>query len=870
MRRIEKVTLGKMGIAGGLAIVVIVAFSIPYGIIPPLGNFLLPGGDVWTAPGEVPLYEELTIPGLSGDVTVYRDQWGIPHIYGTGEADLIFALGYVHAQDRLFQMDMARRQTRGQLSEILGDDYLETDKYNLLMGKEFWANETLKVMETSSDPLVKQIYDLLLVYCDGVNFYIQHHPDLPIEFGFLNYVPRDWTALDSLCFSKYMAEMLTWGYDDLDRMNAIVGLGGINYTELFGNPQPFQIPICPDYGNYSDITVPLSAGSTGDVPFQVSSAFNNFLTQVTGIPQEADRIAQGPAIGSNNWVVNGSHTSTGKPILCNDMHLAWNLPGIWYETHLVDITPGSDYNFYGFFIAGVPVPITGHNAHVGWGYTNVGYDVLDWYYYDAVDANNYWYKGDSKPYEKRTVTINVKGADPVQFEIKSTVHGPVMTDFLPQLAGNGMQNLPIACKWTAQNVTYEFLALYNMSHATNRAEFSYASRSFHVPAQNMIYADVDGNIGIRPTGLVPVRNDVVLPTWHTGNGTMPYNGSAGEGEWISYVPFDDLPYSENPAQGFLVSANQIVAGPNYLTQRSLQSDYDSGYRSRRINSLITSKIKAPALISVADMQQFQLDVFNVLAERLTPILLETLDAVVPSKSTLQQAAYDALKGWAYTMDKDAYAPSIFSVWVEAYRAETFKDEMTAYKSPLTPSYAVLENLTLNATTNTKWFDNIYTPGVEGRNITMVTAFNKSLAALNTFFATSHVSAWKWGDIHKATFKHITGLSALGAGPYPVNGTSYTVNPSWTSNYNSTDGTIHVGIAQGGASERVIMDFADLNLTLSVIPSGERGISTSKHYHDQLDMFLAGLYHVQYFAANCTCKWSTAWTESSILFKKGGA
>jgi len=869
MLRTEKVAIGKMGIAGGLAIVVIVAFSVPFGMIPPLGNFLFPGGGVWRAPGEVPLYEEFALSGLAGDVTVYRDQWGIPHIYGNGEPDLIFALGYLHAQDRLFQMDMVRRQTRGQLAEILGDEYLETDKYNLLKGKEFWANETLKVMQTSSDPVIRDIYTLLSRYEAGVNFYLLHHPNLPVEFAFLNYVPRAWIALDTLCFAKFMSEMLTWGYDDLARMQTIIGLGvdKLNYTELFANPQPFQIPICPNYGNYSDISVPLSAGPTDDGLLQVCSSFGNFLNEVTRIPQEVERITRGPMLGSNNWVVNGSYSDTGKPILCNDMHLSWTLPGIWYECHLVDTTPGSDYNFYGFFLPGVPIPITGHNAYVGWGYTNTGYDVLDWYYYTPVDADNYWYKGVVTPYQKRTVIINVKGQSPVQFEIKSTVHGPVMSDVIPQLPGTEWQNVPIAAKWTAQNVTYEFLALYSMSHACNRNEFSDASKYFHTPAQNMIYADVSGNIAIRPTGLVPVRDDTNIPAWHTGNGSMPYNGTAGVGEWKSYVPFDDLPHAENPSQGFLVSANQIVAGPGYLLDRSLQSEYDDGYRARRINSLIATKINAHEKITVTDMERFQLDVFNVLSERLTSILLDVLNFEVSSKSPLQQAAYDALNGWDHIMDKDAFAPTIFSVWVEAYSEETFQDEMTAYKSLMTPSFAVLENLTLNATT-TKWFDNISTAGIEDRNDTMVIALNKALDGLKTKFRTEDITTWKWGEIHIGSFPHITGLGALSAGPYPINGTGYTVSPSWASNYRN--GKVSEGKAEGGASERVIIDFADLNRTISIIPSGQRGISTSKHYRDQLDMFLRGEYHVQYFAANTITKWSSTWTESSVLFKKGGA
>ncbi len=873
MQRTETITIGKMAIAGGLAFVVILAFTMPFGRIPPLGKFLLPGGDVWNAPGEVPLFEELDIPSLSKNVQVFRDQWGIPHIYGYGEKDLMFAIGYVHAQDRLFQMDLARRDVRGQLSEVLGPDLstpgdnliLQSDHLSILKGKEYWANETIKVLQTSTDPYLVNIYNLLLRYADGVNYYISNHPNLPIEFGFLNYAPDNWTPLDTICFTKYMAEMLTWGYDDLERMNAVDGLGLINYTEVFGNPQPFQIPICPEYGNYSDITVPLGAGSMQDVPFQVSSTFGDFLDGIKQIPQEQERMNQDPAVGSNNWVVNGSYTSTGKPILCNDMHLAWNLPGIWYECHVVDITPGADYNFYGFFLAGVPVPIAGHNAHLGWGYTNTGYDVLDWYYYTPVDDNHYLYKGVSTAYEERSASVNIKGRDPLVFVVRSTVHGPVMNDMDLPISNPDLSSLPIACKWTAQNVTYEFAALYNMSHATNRSEFSDATRNFSVPAQNIVYADVSGTIAIRPTGLVPVRNDTDLPAWHTGNGSMPYDGSNGQGEWLSYIPFDDLPHSENPAQGFLVSANQIVAGPAYLSQRSLQSEYDQGYRARRINTMIASKIKAADPISVADMQRFQLDAYNVLADSLLVTLLNVIDLQIPSKTPLQVAAYNELVGWNNVMDKEAFEPTIFSAWIEAYREETFGDEMAAYDSPMAPSFAVLENLTLNDT-DSHWFDNVSTFQVEDRDDIIILAFNKAITALSTYFESSDVTTWVWGKIHQASFPHLLSLSALGVGPFPINGTGYTVSPSAATTYHN--GQVSKGIARGGASERVIMDFADLNRTLSVIPSGERGVTTSKHYHDQLDMYLAGQYHVQYFAANSVTSWASAWTESSILFNGG--
>ncbi|MHA1731262.1 MAG: penicillin acylase family protein [Promethearchaeota archaeon] len=882
MDRIQKIAAKKMGLVGSVTVVVMVAFSVAFPGMPPLGSFLGPGGGIWDLPGEVPSHEEFTVPGLAGDVRVFRDQWGIPHIYGSNEADIAYALGYVHAQDRLFQMEMARRLTRGRLSEVVGPQALSLDEYNLAMMKEYWANQTVfKLIENAkTDPEMKKLLDILNSYVDGVNLYIcraREDPSLlPLEFKLLAFEPENWTLLDSMCFEKYMNEMLTWNYGDLYRLIHTEALGSGNFSELFGNPQPYQIPICPDYGEYSDISSPgkspASSGGSGPTEGQdptldsVAGLFGSFLDGISKIPREKARLENQPLLGSNNWAVNGSKTKSGSPILCNDMHLMWSLPGIWYEAHLVDTSTG--WNFYGFFLAGVPIGIVGHNQYIAWGFTNTGYDVMDFYYYDSPDPDHYTYKGTSTEYQKVEYQIPVKGQATVSFTVKLTRQGPVFTDFLDaDTIPASMKDKAIAIRWIGHNITWDYKALYGYMHATNRAEFDAASDWFTAPAQNHVYADVHGNIGIRPTGEVPIRDDAGIPSWNTGNGSMPYDGSAGQGDWVGYVPFSELPHSENPEQGYLCSANQIVAGPEFLAKYTLQSNYDPGYRARRINTLLASHDS----ITVDDMKAFQLDVYSTMAGNFTPYLVSALDTL-QGKTSLQQAAYDVVKSWNYVMDKDEAAPTIYYIWQEVFHDQTFSDDFAAAGDDLSyyPSDAVLEKLT-KTDPNSKWFDKLSTSAVEDRDDIIISAFDTAIQALATYFGTDNASAWKWGKIHRRYFPHLTGIGSLSAGPYPSDGCGTTVNPSFGTNWDRETQSVKLLDSGGGASERMIVDFADLNNCVSVIPSGERGVSTSKHYTDQLEMFQNSEYHPQFFLATTVDKiQSQADIESDILFKAGGA
>jgi penicillin amidase len=841
MRITDKRNIVKLATVIVITVIVMTIFSIPLiSIIAPLGDIIFPGSGLWNVPGEVPQHETLYIPGLNSSVTVYRDEWGIPHIYASTENDLSFALGYIHAQDRLFQMDLARRQVRGKLSEVVGDLAVEEDKFNLAMGMEYWANQSLQDAIRRQQLGEIDFLDALYSYADGVNYYINtHQNNLPMEYAMLGFKPEMWTPLDTFCFSKYMSKMLTWQYNDLYRLQALEALGVANYTEIMSMSTYGQIPICPNYGEFNDSSaLPYNGGSL-KISTNVIKTISNFLRDIESIPSEKSlmELQEQNAIGSNNWVVDGIKSSTGKPILCNDMHLAWNVPGIWYEAHLVDEETGQ--NLYGFTLAGVNVPIVGHSDYVAWGFTNTGYDVMDWYYYEEVNEDQYIFNGTIQNYKKRTYTINIKDEGCQQFTVKETIHGPVLNNFLGSNIPDSLDapNIVLAPKWTGNNVTTEFIALYGYSHAKNRTDFDIASEYFHSPAQNHVYADVHGTIAMRPTGLVPIRDDSLIETWHFGNGTLPYNGTKGEGDWIGYVPFNELPNTVNHSQHYLASANQIVTGPGYK-KYALQNSYATGYRARRINELLNNS--ADGTVGIEKMKEIQLDVKSTAARAFIPYLINATEELLSShKTAIILDVLTQLKNWDYDMDKDLAAPTIYRKWRDYYGDFTFNDEFLAAGAKMRPQLNVLEKLTRDEP-NSLWFDDNNTGSVEDRDYIIIKALNSTIEWLLDFYNTNDVSAWRWGELHQLDFPHFA-LDSLDVGPFEGDGEGYTVNPSGVSIRNG------VGYARSGASERLIVDFSDLRNSLSVIPSGQRGVPKSRHYSDQLEqLFLQGKYHRHYF------------------------
>lgn len=840
-----------------LIIVSFTVFSIPLGIIPPLGKFLFPSNGIWKTPGEVPVEERLELPNLKGDVIVIRDQWGIPHIYAEYEIDMFFAVGYLHAQDRLFEMDMMRRQVRGTLSEVLGEDYLETDKFLKTTGMEYWANQTdlkLKQIHGSSS---SGFYPNLENYVEGVNYYIESHPnEWPLEYSLLNFKPTEWTTLDSSCLVQLMAQSLSYSYGDVYRLINLEALGPAKYNELFGLPAPYQIPICPNYGSYPEAPespeVPQTS-SLNNLNLQtddsLTNTFKTFLNGMDKVDIAKKEDSNEEIIGSNNWVVNSIKTKTGAPILCNDMHLSWIMPGIWYEMHLVANDTG--LNSYGFSIPGMPLPAVGHNQYVAWGFTNTGYDVMDFYYYDKVNENQYIYNKKITNYITRNYTINVKGGAPVQYTVKETVHGPVMSELEDFGISDTLRDVVIAIKWTAQDYYFNFLAGYGFNHAKNRAEFDRASRHWDTLAQNIVYADIYGNIAIRPTGKVPIRS---------GYGRFPYDGSRGEGEWTGYVAFSDLPNDLNPEQNYLTSANQLIAGPEYP---KLQSDYASGYRARRINEMLSEASEFS--IDVEKMMVYQNDIKSSAAEAFTPYLIMALQKKYSLSASEQiDAILDELIGWNYEMSSELVAPTIYRVFRDYFYGHTFNDEFEEYGVSRGPGFNVLEYL-MKEQRNSHWFDDIRTNSTkETRDYIILTALDSAIEWMENYYDSNNPSDWVYSKIHKKEFVHLTGIGALSKGPYEGGGEGYTVNPSSISLRENS-----VRYARGGASERLIVDLSDFNNTRSVIPSGERGVTSSEHYADQLEeLFITGQYHYQFFT-NTATNFPQGEIESKIYFSPSG-
>lgn len=890
MERVRKILLFKIVLAALFSVALIALFSIPLDpSAPPLGRLLFPGSGIWGVPSGYSS-EEWTIDGLTDDVTVYRDEWGIPHIYGNNQNDIAFALGYTQAEDRLFFMDLARRFARGQLSEILGPSTLGTDMVTKTKLLEYSAEKMYRSLQSTSDPELRAYYEYVESFVRGVNFYVKTHPDLPLEFRLLDYEFRPWTGLDCMAIAYFMLEGGPWGYWDIDQLVVLSAFiekygerQGVEYfSQLFGNPGagimlPYQIPVNSGYGEYPDI---VSTGKkmaranreASDI-HKLAANFSRFLAVIDEIPFE-NRYIDAAFSGSNSWSVHGKRTKSGKPLACSDSHEPWQIPNIYYETHLVNMKSG--LNFYGYYVAGgAGTPVDGHNQYLTYGLTVCYWDQIDWYYYEKVDENHYLYRGEPKAYEEPiTVDIKVKGQEPVQHTIRRTVHGPVFSDLAKDKPA-GLKNLPaaykdmiIAARWLSHTSPKVFelgTSLLGMSEARNLREFREALRNFEAPPNHVTYADVEGNVYVHSMGGFPIRDNRNLPSWHLGNGFLPYNGSRGEGEWIGMVSFDELPHTKNPREGYVVGANQIAAGPQYFKKHAGQFRYREGYRARRINEVLSSRRDFTA----AEMMKLQADTKSIRAEDFIPHILKALVAK-KERTPLEEQTFEILSDWDFRMDKEAVAPSIFKAWVEYFSENTFRDEwkMLGLGDRLYPLDPILEKL-VRTDPGSHWFDDVSTPEVEGARDIILRSLEKALAALQNHFGTDDISQWKWGKIHQLQFVHMTEIKALAYGPVPINGSSNTVMAPY--NTLLQEGEFKPTHVTHGAHHRMVVDFGDLRNCRSVLPGGVSGLTTLGSPYDQFDLFTTDTYHTEHFTATTPerflkeCKSVT----SVINFRKGG-
>ncbi|MFX1582223.1 MAG: penicillin acylase family protein [Promethearchaeota archaeon] len=772
-------------------ITIILICSLILGMMFSVVPWLQPNGGLWAdIPwANLPPYSAETIPGLSDEVHIVRDAWGVPQIFANDINDLYLACGYVHAQDRLFQLDLFRRIALGRLSELYGPTYIELDLLYRQLGFGAAANASILLL----DPTV---VDLLKSYATGINRYIETiGSKIPLEIRVLGYFPEPWNETDTLAIERYMAWQLsaTYAFQDLEMANLIDTYGAdLVFTDLFPEVQ------------YNDgFIVPSPA-----LPEHLKTAAASLGQRLEDVQNENPAPFSGA--GSNCWVINGSHTTTGAPILATDPHLTMSLPPSWYEIQLV--TPG--YNVQGITYTGIPFVYQGHNPNIAWGWTSMLSDVSDFYYYlwNPSDASQYWWNGGWNSIEQRNITIVARvegGFAPVEVTLNYTVHGPLFDE----------ENGRFALKWTGANGSLTTEALYEVGLATNHASFLSAIQKIETPNLNFLYADTTGNIAYHAAAAQPIRGP--------GQGPSPLNGSDTTTSWQGFIPFNQLPQSLNPTSGFLVSANNRPVNSSYPYY--LGYDFDTPYRANRITNLLNTT----ATYSLLDMGVIQQDALSLHAMAIKDIVASVVLATVSASSEpITHAAATALQSWDGSMDTESIGATIWSSFSPTFLNATFYDEYFIAGIPdgPYPSITVLDNFTIM--NYDRWFNDVSQSGNQTRDDIILASFTETIEFLTENLGPD-TAAWQYGQIHLLWIQHpmADNFAYLNGPRVPVNGSEYTVN--YAPGY----------LVATGASYRLIIDVADFTNCRGVLPGGQRSNGYSQNYQDQLGLWIVGEYHI---------------------------
>jgi penicillin amidase len=768
---------------------------------------------------------QIQVSGLNAPVEVFRDSFGVPHIYASTAHDLFFAQGYIHAQDRFWQMDFWRHIGSGRLSEMFGDAQLETDQVLRTLGFARIAEQELETF----DPTSKAILDS---YAEGVNAYLADHQgaDLSLEYLVLkainaDYEPEPWEPLHSVTWGKVMAWDLGSNLD-----------GEIEKALLLGSLTPEQVDdLIPPYPEDKPVIVP-GFQAVAEPTAGLTVAKNNFedYSQLAQAVKDKfdlmDQVlgARGIGIGSNSWVVTGDRTATGKPLLANDPHLAAQMPAIWYEVGLYCIEGGEDcpYQVRGFSFAGVPGVIIGHNEDIAWGFTNTNPDVQDLYIekINPENPNQYEVNGEWVDMQLVEETIRLAGGEEQPLTVRYTRHGPILSDttyFGEDFASDAGVDLPddyaLALRWTALEPNHLFRAIWRFNRAANWEDFREGSRDFAAPAQNLLYADVEGNIGYQMPGEIPIRAK--------GDGSVPVPGWTDEYEWTGYIPFEEKPFSYNPPEGYIVTANNAVVDADY--PYLIATVFTHGHRAQRIVDMIED---APGLIDSAYIQSMQGDNLDLNAETLVPILLE-----VPVG--IENETYrDLLVGWDYQAHMDSPAAAMFEVFWKNLLELTFLDELPQGTEPDGGSrwFEVFADLVERP--DDAWWDIPTTTPVEDRDFIFNMAFT---AAVNELKVTLGEDAeqWTWGDLHTLNLVNQSlGNSGIGAidalfnrGGYRISGGTAIVNAT---GWGATKDEPYA--VRSLPSMRMIVDLDRLENSLTMHTTGQSGHAYHEHYVDMAD------------------------------------
>jgi len=757
----------------------------------------------WAAHSALPQLDgTIKVPGLRSSVTVLRDAQGMPHIRASSMEDAIFAQGYITAQDRLWQMDVSRRFASGELAELLGPDLVRNDREQRIL----MLPEVARRAAAALSPEERALSD---AYCGGVNAFIGSHRDrLPIEFRMLRYQPKPWRVEDSFVIAANMVKVLNHGTvdDELTRELVTAKLGPALTAEL--HPQTSVRDHPPTEPSRPATQKKRQEDPSDDDPdFAPDSNIS-------------DDLREEPVAGSNDWVVSGEHTVSGKPLLSNDMHLDYGVPGIWYEVQLE--VPQARFNVAGVSLPGAPFVIVGHNQRIAWGFTNVTPDVEDLYIEQFNESGQYLTPQGWRQPEKKHEVIHVKGAPDVQFDVLVTRHGPVVTELYPG------ETRKLAMHWTLYDQPISYRTFLAADSAQNWTEFRKAFSQLSSPGQNVVYADVDGHIGYQATGQIPIRK--------AGDGSVPVSGADDAHEWIGTIPYDKLPSAFDPPDGVVATANARMTPNGY--PYSIGTYFDVPFRTQRIYTVLQSGRRFDA----SDMLSLQMDVYSDFEKSLAEKFVEAVDHVGKTSARGKEAA-ELLRSWDGRVTAESPAANIIvfarraavreilEPHVGALTVQALADDgKTVEKKKLLqvwlPSATFLEDTLRDQPA--QWLPKKY----KSYDELLVAALDRAVTGENGSFK---IRSWTRAKEFPSHFEHpifgrIPWLRALlpqsftGPGIVSLDGDQWTVK---------ANGKYY------GPSERITVDLANLDKSTMNVVTGQSGQPLSPHYLDHWPAWLNG-------------------------------
>ena len=741
-------------------------------------------------------YPDLTIEtrNVKYIVDVYWDSNGVPYIKAYNFMDLFYAIGYVQAHDRLWQMDFLRRMAIGNLSIVVGEKALEYDKFFRILNLRDIAIKTYEYLKSHKE--LKLYAEILEAYARGVNDYIDYvinNDLLPLEYKLLGIKPEHWRPWDTIAISKLFAWFLSGSFDDLNLYQLVSRYGVSALKELKLLQRPLTLPIINESSTIS-----------------MKPDFTPILESIPSFPSI-------PL--SNSWVVSGKLSYSGKPILCNDPHLMLTAPPIWYEMFIECV---GKCKIHGVAIPGVPFIIIGRNEHIAWGFTNSLVDVTDFYYY-VWDGDRYFYNGSWVDAKVRREVIWVRdlfGVKKYSLRVLETIHGPV-------IERNGVR---VAIRWTGFNVTLEVVALFELNMASNCFEALKAMRYFSSLPLNMVVADVFNNIAYKLVGTIPIRKKSLFEGI-VNYGFLPFNGSRCEGDWIGNIPYDKLPEVINPREGFIVTANNMPVNVSTYSYY-IGWNWHDRYRYKRIVDLIRLKSNDILKLTLDDMMEIQLDIYEPEAPILLDLTLRCLRGHVGELNELERKALELLEKWDYEMKANAIQPTIYyyfmynlhyGIWDDELRESGIGDR-TFIKFEVTEY--VLKTEVSKPGSMYKWINS-------SLDELVLKSFKEAILGIVKTLG-PNINEWKWGNVHRYVVKHALGdlFSFLNLPEVPANGGTFTVNVApWTKV------TIGPGL-------RFIANLGS-NKDLIIIAGGNSGNPVSPTYDNQYDLWVKGMYRIVY-------------------------